>query len=245
MNRNHLLSAYCSMVELLPKIVIRPAILSLFCPHDNLAVMNWARQQLTFILLLLLASKAIAQADSLAAVNEIKKFQEDLESEYHDPSKSPLGRHEATLFKGHDFFSINLNFRVVGRLKLMNNSPFFPMKTTGPRVNEERVYGLLEFSLQGKNFRLPVYQSSRLMKTQEFRDYLFFPFTDLTNGEESYYGGRYIDLRIPEGEEIVIDFNKAYNPYCAYASGFSCPIVPKENHLALRITAGIKYQQKK
>jgi len=206
---------------------------------------NWARPHWAFILLLFIAGNGMAQADSLAAVKEIKKFQQELDREYRDRSTSPLGKHGATHFAGHDFFSVNLKFRVVGRLKVTSNSPFFLMKTTGPRLNEERVYGLLEFSLQGKNFRLPVYQSSRLMKTQEYKDYLFFPFTDLTNGEESYSGGRYIDLHIPEGEEIVIDFNKAYNPYCAYASGFSCPIVPKENHLSLRITAGIKYQQKK
>jgi len=204
---------------------------------------NWTRPLLAFLLLLLFLDKAIAQADSLEAINEIKKFQEILDSEYRDPAKSPLEKNDVTEFKGHDFFAIDLKFRVVAKLKVTNNSPFFVMKTTGPRVNEERVYGLLEFSLQGKNFQLPVYQSSRLMKTQEYKDYLFFPFTDLTNGNESYYGGRYIDLRIPEREEIVIDFNKGYNPYCAYASGFSCPIVPKENHLELRITAGIKYQQ--
>ena len=192
----------------MPKVVIRPTI-----PHYfvfNLTVMkNWARPHWAFILLLFIAGNGMAQADSLAAVKEIKKFQQELDREYRDRSTSPLGKHGATHFAGHDFFSVNLKFRVVGRLKVTSNSPFF------------------------------------LMKTQEYKDYLFFPFTDLTNGEESYSGGRYIDLHIPEGEEIVIDFNKAYNPYCAYASGFSCPIVPKENHLSLRITAGIKYQQKK
>jgi uncharacterized protein (DUF1684 family) len=212
----------------------------------NLTVMkNLARPQLVFLLFLLIADKAIAQVDSVAAVKEIMKFQKELDGEYRDPARSPLGKNDATQFEGHDFYPINLKFKVVAKLRVTNNSPFFVMKTTGPRVNEERIFGLLEFSLQGKNFQLPVYQSSRLMKTQEYKDYLFFPFTDLTNGEETYFGGRYIDLRIPEGGEIIIDFNKAYNPYCAYASGFSCPIVPKENHLDLRITAGIKYQPKK
>ncbi len=197
------------------------------------------------ILLAYLSGKAIAQSDSTTAVNEIKMFQAELDKEYRDPAKSPLGKKGVTQFLGHEFFPINLKFRVVAKLKVTNNSPFFMMKTTSMRLNEERVYGVLEFSLEGKSYQVPVYQSSRLMKTQEYKDFLFFPFTDLTNGFESYHGGRYIDLHIPEGEEIVIDFNKAYNPYCAYAPGFSCPIVPKENHIDIRILAGIKYEEKK
>jgi hypothetical protein len=196
-------------------------------------------------LFVLLTGKAVAQVDTVAAVAEIKKFREELDQEYRDPAKSPLGKDGATHFAGHEFFPVDLRFRVAAKLKLTSNSPFFIMKTTGPRLNEERVYGMLEFKLEGKAFQLPVYQSSRLMKTQEYKDYLFFPFTDLTNGDESYHGGRYMDLRIPAGEDIVIDFNKAYNPYCAYATGFSCPIVPKENHLETRILAGIKYEEKK
>jgi uncharacterized protein (DUF1684 family) len=212
---------------------------------DSLLTMKkLALLQIVFAFLVFLFTNANAQSDSIAAVHEIKIFQEELDKEYRDPAKSPL-RKKATQFKGHEFFPINLKFRVKAKLKLTNSSPFFMMKTTSVVLSEERVYGMLEFSLDGKQYQLPVYQSSKLMKTQEYKDYLFFPFTDLTNGFESYHGGRYIDLRIPEGEEITIDFNKAYNPYCAYADGFSCPIVPRENHLDVKILAGIKYQEKK
>jgi uncharacterized protein (DUF1684 family) len=69
---------------------------------------------------------------------------------------------------------------------------------------------------------------------------LFLPFLDNTNGDTTYGGGRYIDLRIPEGDTIEIDFNKAYNPYCAYNSRYSCPIVPRENYLDTNIEAGVK-----
>jgi len=200
--------------------------------------------QIIFILSLFLVGNVNAQSDSLAAVSDIKIFQQELDKEYRDPAKSPL-RKNVSQFHGHEFFPVNLKFRVVAKLKVTNNSPFFMIKTTSVHLNEERVYGILEFSLEGKQFQLPVYQSSSLMKTQEYKDYLFFPFTDLTNGFESYHGGRYIDLRIPEGEEITLDFNKAYNPYCAYVSGFSCPIVPKENRIDMRIPAGIKYHKKK
>lgn len=202
-------------------------------------------QKVIIFLILLVANQAFSQRDSVNEVNEINKFQQALNDEYRDATKSPLTKDDRARFSAHEFFPVNLKFRVVATLRVTANTPFFQMKTTSIRASEERIYGYVEFSLDGNRLRLPVYQSSRLLKTQEYSDYLFFPFTDLTNGAESYHGGRYIDLRIPVGEEIIIDFNKAYNPYCAYATGFSCPIVPKENHIDIRITAGIKYREKK
>ena len=79
-----------------------------------------------------------------------------------------------------------------------------------------------------------------LSKKPGYANYLFVPITDLTNGEETYGGGRYIDLRGPLGKVVELDFNKAYNPYCAYGGKYSCPIPPIENHLGLRIEAGVK-----
>ncbi len=228
------------------KRVIRTIQSSLFSPlFKPTGMKNWAWPKLVFLFLCLITGKVIAQADSLTAIGEIKKFQQELDQEYRDPAKSPLGKDKASAFEGFEFFPLRLRYRVVAKLKVKSNSPFVTIKTTGPRLDQERVYGILEFQLDGKDYQLPVYQSSRLMKTQEYKDYLFFPFTDLTNGKETYHGGRYVDLRIPEGEEIVVDFNKAYNPYCAYATGYSCPIVPKENHMEARIPAGIKYREKK
>ena len=75
-------------------------------------------------------------------------------------------------------------------------------------------------------------------------NYLFLPFLDGTNGEGSYAGGRYIDLRIPEGDRMEIDFNSAYNPYCDYNEKYSCPIVPRANYLPIQIVAGVKAYKK-
>jgi uncharacterized protein (DUF1684 family) len=83
------------------------------------------------------------------------------------------------------------------------------------------------------------------MATKEYTNYLFLPFTDLTNGKETYAAGRYIGLKIPkEGNELIIDFNMAYNPYCAYSDRYSCPVVPAANNLATEIRAGLKYINK-
>ena len=78
---------------------------------------------------------------------------------------------------------------------------------------------------------------------EKFQDYLFLPFTDHTCGETSYGGGRYMNLfesRIQEDETIVLNFNNTYNPYCAYNDRYTCPIVPRKNHMDIAITAGIK-----
>ena len=80
------------------------------------------------------------------------------------------------------------------------------------------------------------------MKTAEYKNYLFIPFTDLTTGDESYGSGRYMDFTTDsiQSNKLTLDFNKAYNPYCAYAIGFHCPLPPKENFLKVAIIAGEK-----
>lgn len=85
-----------------------------------------------------------------------------------------------------------------------------------------------------------MYQSIALMQQEELKDYLFIPFNDLTNYETTYAGGRYLDISIKDiqGNRVVLDFNKCYNPYCAYASGYSCPIPPAANRLSVRMDAG-------
>lgn len=89
---------------------------------------------------------------------------------------------------------------------------------------------------------LEVYQSPALMQKEELKDYLFIPFNDLTNYETTYAGGRYLDISRKDikNNQVVIDFNKCYNPYCAYASGYSCPIPPAANKLNAKIEAGEK-----
>jgi hypothetical protein len=206
---------------------------------------NKARASLAVAFILFSSPLIFAQADSIKWTQEAKAYQENLNAEYKDKDKSPLDKEALEAFKAHEFFPVNLKFRVVAKLKLASNSPFFKMKTTTMRLDEQRIYGMLEFTIDGKKFELPVYQSSSLMTTTGYRDYLFLPFTDLTNSKETYEGGRYIDLQIPVGDEMVIDFNKAYNPYCAYGHRFSCPIVPAANRLPIAVEAGIKYAPKK
>jgi len=172
-------------------------------------------------------------------------WQRELNAEYKDATTSPLKDKDRKQFKGLDFFEVDSSFVVEARLERTPDSPWFNMRTTTERVSQERVYGILHFELHGKSYKLNVYQGKDLMSRQGYEDYLFLPFLDDTNGESTYGGGRYIDLRIPEGDTIIVDFNKAYNPYCAYNEKYSCPIVPRVNYLNTEIRAGVKAFDKK
>ncbi|UZR99384.1 DUF1684 domain-containing protein [Chondrinema litorale] len=171
---------------------------------------------------------------------EIKEFQKELNEEYKNPDESPLSTKDRKKFKGHDFFPIDEKYRVEAKFVKTANAMPFKMKTSANVFQNYDIYGVVSFEIDGEEFKLNIYQSHSLRETEEYKDYLFLPFTDLTNGTETYRGGRYIDLSIPSDNTIVIDFNKAYNPYCAYSTGYSCPIPPKENNLDIKVEAGIK-----
>jgi uncharacterized protein len=180
-----------------------------------------------------------SQADS-AALKEIATFRDELNSFYADSAGSPLLNEDKQVFKGLDFFEINPDYRIQAKFVRTPDEKPFKMRTTTDRLPEYVKFGEVHFSLQGKKFKLNIYQNLQLVKKAGYENYLFLPFTDLTNGEETYGGGRYIDLRIPSGDTIIIDFNLCYNPYCAYNHKYSCPIPPKENDMDVMVKAGVK-----
>ena len=190
-----------------------------------------------YILLFLFCSTFVfAQKDLFAS----KKFQTELNNSYADSLKSPLTKEDLNHFKGLDFFPISEKYIVEATFVRTKKEKPFGMKTTTSRTPLYKKYGELLFSIEGKEFKLNVYQNVDLIKKPGYDDYLFLPFSDLTCGKESYIGGRYVDMRIQKGTIWTIDFNKAYNPYCAYNYEYSCPIVPLENDLDIEILAGVK-----
>ena len=167
-------------------------------------------------------------------------YQKEQNAKFKDATRSPLTSKDRKSFRGLDFFEYDSTLIITAELKRTPEAEFFNMKTTTKRLSKERIFGVLTFDIKGETYNLNIYQGEENMQTEGFEDYLFLPFLDDTNGSESYGGGRYIDLRIPEGDSINIDFNKAYNPYCVYNEKFSCPIVPRINYLPLEIKAGVK-----
>jgi len=169
-----------------------------------------------------------------------KKFREEINHDYADSTKSPLTKEDFSKFSELPFFPVDTNFCLEAKFKRSKRKKSFKMKTTTDRRPIYDVYGTATFLLDGKEYALNIYQSHQLRDTEEFKDHLFVPYKDLSNGDESYGGGRFIDLSIPKGNTIIIDFNQSYNPYCAYSARYSCPVPPKENSLNIKVLAGVK-----
>ncbi|HKL89736.1 DUF1684 domain-containing protein [Flagellimonas sp.] len=181
--------------------------------------------------------KAGTESDLVA---DILEYQEEQNESFKDPDSSPLPDKYRKDFEGLDFFAPDTSYIVKARLERTPDAEPFLMPTTTDLQTQEVVYGIAHFTLNGAEHQLEVYQSLDLMDDEGYEDYLFLPFLDNTNGEETYGGGRYIDLTIPEGDTLVIDFNKAYNPYCVYNKKYSCPLVPRQNYLRTKVRAGVK-----
>lgn len=169
-----------------------------------------------------------------------KKYQEELNKEYADAKTSPLEAKDLAEFKGLDFYPISGKYFVVAKLIRTPKEKPFKMATSTDRQPLFKKYGEVHFEIEGKKCKLNVYQDVEFSKNPKYKNDLFLPFFDETSGKESYVGGKYMDLKIPKGNTIVIDFNTSYNPYCAYSYRYSCPRVPMENDLKVAIRAGVK-----
>lgn len=168
------------------------------------------------------------------------EFQRNLNAEFKDASKSPLKKKDRRDFKALDFFKFDSLYVVQATFTKLTDQEPFQMKTTTDRLPTYLKYGEISFTLKDETHTLTVYQDQDLMKEEGFEDYLFLPFLDDTNGDETYGGGRYLDLSIPDGDSLTIDFNTAYNPYCVYNEKYSCPIVPRDNYVDVEVRAGVK-----
>lgn len=191
-----------------------------------------------------LTQLSCGNAKDAAYRKEIAALRMELNEEFFDPSRTPLDSAYLYSFKGLRFFPVNEEYRVLAKVSLAENTQVFELPHSHERTKPYKFYGKLSFQLLGQNCALTILEPQ--IKKPGAENYLLLPFTDATNVTETYGGGRYLDLdklSCKEGAEIVIDFNKAYNPYCAYSSKYTCPIPPKENNLDLRIEAGVKYEQ--
>ena len=172
-------------------------------------------------------------------VNELIKHRKSVDIEFGDTTRSILPYSMALNFTHLNYFEVNEDYKVNCKVKISIGGEF-DMLTSKGKKKKYRRYGYLKFKINGKRFKLPVYQSIRLMKMDKYKDYIFIPFTDLTSGNQSYAGGRYIETIIPSGKRFVLDFNYAFNPYCHYTTGYNCTIPPSENFLNVEILAGEK-----
>lgn len=169
----------------------------------------------------------------------IAKHREAYKEDFIKDSHSPLKKND---LQNLHFYEADSNYKVLAAVELLKNEKVFKMPTFNGSSSDYYRYAHINFSLKGKAVRMTLYRSVALSTNPIYKDHLFLPFTDETNNKETYGGGRYIDLDAKEinSNHIEIDFNKAYNPYCAYSDGYRCPVPPEENDLPLAIKAGEK-----
>ena len=195
------------------------------------------------LLPLLLLFSACTARPAAEATADARAAQEKLNREYLDPDHSILSSEQRAALAangGLNFFPIDESYAVVARLERYPDPETVSMPTSGDRPAEFLVYGRLLFKLQGRPDTLDVFRSTNRFVPEEYRDLLFVPFRDATSGDDTYGGGRYLDLRVPDGDRVAVDFNKAYHPYCAYTTGYNCPVPPRQNYLEQRVEAGVK-----
>jgi len=171
---------------------------------------------------------------------QIDAFRQQKDATYKIPEKTMLTPELLKDFKGLKYFPVDFNYKVEAQLTRLETLPKIVIKTSTGKIADYVIYGTLTFNIKGKSYSLNVYQSARLVGSVVTRNALFLPFTDKTSGKETYGGGRYLVLDIPNGNTLTLDFNLAYNPYCVYNPNHSCPIPPKENDLAVNIPVGEK-----
>ena len=176
-----------------------------------------------------------------SSVPAIERYQKKLKSFYDNDKTTPLNKEEKRAFEGIHFFPIDTTYIVKAHFERLKNQEKFKMPTTGEKEPWDIKYAKVTFDLHEKTHELIVYQNLDLLNEDGYEDYLFLPFLDETNGEETYGGGRYLDVENPHSDTLVLNFNLAYHPYCAYAAGYSCPIVPLENFVETRIESGVKF----
>jgi uncharacterized protein len=157
-----------------------------------------------------------------AARRQLEAFRRQKDKFFAESGDSPILHDEKHHFHGLNYYPVDLTYRVVATLVEEQNT----------RI------GRLEFELEGQQLRLTAFLPPGDEPLHGNR--LFVPFRDKTSGKETYGAGRYIDLNKRASNEYILDFNRAYNPYCAYSPYYSCPLPPGENSLPVEIKAGEK-----
>jgi uncharacterized protein (DUF1684 family) len=195
----------------------------------------------------ILAVIALAVAYTLTGTDNPEVYMEKIEKERDRQFKfirynieSPLTEEQKKDFKELDFYPIDPAYKVRAKMVPVEDRKMMELPMTDGTVEKYLKHSFAEFQLSGQTYRLLLLQSVKELDKRNF----FLAFADATSGVETYGGGRYINLRQDGKNSINIDFNMAYNPYCAYNPDFACPLPPKENVMEIAIRAGEKDYKK-
>lgn len=179
------------------------------------------------------------QAQS-AWFSELMEHRKNRDEELKTEENGPIPADYKEKFDGLRYFDPDNTYNVSADFIRLKKPKSVWFATSNGEEREFFKFAEIKFTLLGKAYSLFAYYNVKIRQKAGLEKHIFVPFKDLTNLVETYGGGRYLDLNEPEGNVLQVDFNRAYNPYCAYADGYSCPKVPQENYLNLRIPAGEK-----
>jgi len=154
-------------------------------------------------LLTFLFSATLFAQENDAYLTQLKNHRISLDQTFGDTSKSILPQEMALKFKQLNYFKPNPKFNITAKLKKAIGKAFTMTASSGKK-KLFRQYGILSFEIDKKVFKLPIYQNMKLMQDKKYKDHIFIPFTDLTNGIESYAGGRYIEAEILVSKKVCM-----------------------------------------
>jgi len=175
--------------------------------------------------------------DQTAYINSIDKEREEKDRFMRENAESPFAGATAS-FKGLQYFPADIKYKVTASLEPVKDKKPVLLTTSDGKEQRYLEYAYASFELDGQPCKLLILE---IIDMGPFRGKLFLAFGDNTSAGETYGAGRYLDVaKAPGSNSLVLDFNKAYNPYCAYSEKFSCPLPPRENLLTVAIRAGEK-----
>jgi len=164
-------------------------------------------------------------------MSELTAFRAEKDEFFARHPQSPLTPEQRRGFTGLQYFPENEALRLEVIVEPLKGQQPMPMQTSTGGVQTYMRYGRFNFQVDGQTAELTIYQNE---------NGYFLPFVDSLAGKETYPAGRYLEPESLPGNRFVVDFNIAYNPYCAYNEMWSCPITPAENRLKVPIRAGEK-----
>ncbi len=172
--------------------------------------------------------------------SKIKENRMEKRKHFKYADASPLTNEQKKDFQKLNYFKIDTQYKVKAHVERLSNPDTLRMAYKNGKSQAYIRFARLQFKLKGKSTKLVAYRNVD-DKKRSSQNPLFIPFYDATNGKSTYGGGRYLDIKMDQlGNSVTLDFNKAYNPYCAYNDGYACPIPPKENRLEMAVMAGEK-----
>lgn len=177
----------------------------------------------------------ISIVNDAAYFESVKQFRVSTNVLFYS-ANSPLADSLKPHFEGINYFPVDTNYKVIANFEKITSATTFSFPTTGDIADKYRVMGKIHFTLKNKNCVLEVYLNEDA--PADSKPTYFIPFYDLTNSVTTYGGGRFLDIPVITGNQTIIDFNMAYQPFCVYNHDFSCPIPPLKNKIEVAVMAG-------